>query len=203
MMTDSHIVPRVLAPSNYRRMPWKNGGGFTTEIFVAPPDAAFDAFAWRVSLADVDESGPFSTFAGIDRILVLTSGSGMRLMGEGAPLDVTRQYEPIRFPGERSLQCALVSGPVRDFNLMVRRRVARGDVHIVRNHAPALPRADAYLCYAACGGFQCRVAGAEMIALAAEHSLLVEPRSAGSAKKVVLHSQSPDAVALVAAIEWQ
>jgi len=42
-----------------------------------------------------------------------------------------------------------------------------------------------------------------MIALAAEHSLLVEPRSAGSAKKVVLHSQSPDAVALVAAIEWQ
>ena len=202
MMTDSLIVPRVLAPSNYRRMPWKNGGGFTTEIVVAPPDAAFDAFAWRVSLADVDESGPFSAFVDVDRILVLTSGNGMRLTGGDAALDVTQLYEPVRFAGERPLQCALVSGPVRDFNLMVRRDVARGDVHIVRNHAQTLPRADAYLCYVARGAFRCRIAGAPVAALVAEHSLVVEPCGAGSAPPLALHARSPDAVALVAAIEW-
>src|SRR5664279_5262628 len=93
MMTDSPIAARVLSPSDYRRMPWKNGGGLTTEIVVVPPDANFDAFAWRVSMADVDESGPFSTLADIERVLVLTAGNGMRLTGDGTTLDVTQPYE--------------------------------------------------------------------------------------------------------------
>ncbi len=39
-------------------MPWKNGGGVTTEICVSPPSGAFD---WRVSIATVNADGPFST----------------------------------------------------------------------------------------------------------------------------------------------
>lgn len=202
MMTDSLIVPRVLAPSDYRRMPWKNGGGFTTEIVVAPAAATFDAFAWRVSLADVDESGPFSSFANVDRVLVLTAGNGMRLTDDGITLDVTRPYNPVRFAGERPLHCSLVSGPVRDFNLMVRRGVARGDVHVVRRDAQTMPRADAYLVYAARGACECRIAGAPVIGLAAEHSLVVEASGAGSARKLALHAPDFDAVALVAVIEW-
>jgi hypothetical protein len=44
---------RVLSPADYRRMPWKNGAGRTTEIAVHPAGAALDAFDWRVSVADV------------------------------------------------------------------------------------------------------------------------------------------------------
>ncbi|EGD04024.1 hypothetical protein B1M_13530, partial [Burkholderia sp. TJI49] len=45
--------------------PWKNGGGVTREIAAFPPGAALDAFAWRVSVADVGAAGPFSRFDGI------------------------------------------------------------------------------------------------------------------------------------------
>jgi environmental stress-induced protein Ves len=202
MTTDPLIAPRVLSPSDYRRMPWKNRGGLTTEIVVAPPDANFDAFAWRVSMADVDQSGPFSTLADIDRVLVLTAGNGMRLTGDGTTLDVTQSYELVRFPGEWPLHCALLSGPVRDFNLMVRRGVVRGDVHVVRGDARTIPPADAYLVHAARGAYDCHIAGAAMVGLAVEHSLVVEPFGAGSAPQLALRAQSPDAVALVAAIQW-
>ncbi|MGH8415137.1 MAG: HutD family protein, partial [Gammaproteobacteria bacterium] len=41
-----------LIPANYRRMPWKNGCGWTTEIAVFPADAGLTGkpFDWRVSL---------------------------------------------------------------------------------------------------------------------------------------------------------
>ncbi|MBJ9881917.1 HutD family protein, partial [Burkholderia cenocepacia] len=63
--------------------PWKNGGGVTREIGAFPPGAALDAFAWRVSVADVGTAGPFSRFDGIDRTLVLLSGAGMTLAEAG------------------------------------------------------------------------------------------------------------------------
>ena len=53
---------RLLTPNDYRSMPWKNGAGRTTEIAVHPAGAALDAFAWRVSIADIERDGPFSRF---------------------------------------------------------------------------------------------------------------------------------------------
>ena len=70
---------RLLTPADYRPMPWKNGAGRTTEIAAHPAGAALDAFAWRVSIADVERDGPFSRFPGIDRTIVLLDGAGMRL----------------------------------------------------------------------------------------------------------------------------
>jgi environmental stress-induced protein Ves len=198
MKTHALSDPRVLAPSTYRRMPWLNGGGRTTEIFVAPPGAPLDGFAWRVSLADVGASGPFSAFPGVDRILVLVSGRGMRLTGDGGTLDVTRPFEPVRFAGDRPLECALAAGPARDFNLMVRRGVVRGDVWVVRDAATPLPRADVYLCYAARGACDCRIAGGEPVALPEDHSLLVEADGAMPAPGLEVHPRDAGAVALVA-----
>ncbi len=73
----------VLSPADYRRMPWKNGGGHTTEIAAFPAGAGLASFVWRVSIADVLQDGPFSPFPGIDRTLVLLEGEGMRLSGDG------------------------------------------------------------------------------------------------------------------------
>ncbi|MBV9975040.1 MAG: HutD family protein, partial [Hyphomicrobiales bacterium] len=60
---------RVLRAGQHRRMPWKNGGGETTEIIASPEGAGLDEFDWRISMARVATDGPFSRFAGVDRTL--------------------------------------------------------------------------------------------------------------------------------------
>jgi uncharacterized protein len=117
--------------------PWKNGGGVTREIAAGGPDgpvaggAAFDAFSWRVSVAEVAQPGPFSRFDGVDRTLVLLSGAGMTLVEDaGARHVLARPLDRLAFAGEMVLAAELHDGPTRDFNLMVRRAHARGSVAV-------------------------------------------------------------------------
>lgn len=75
--------------SEYRSMPWKNGGGTTREVTsgtVHAPLASMESevgFDWRVSVADVDVGGAFSAFPGIDRVITLVEGEGMVLTWTG------------------------------------------------------------------------------------------------------------------------
>ncbi len=57
-------------------MPWKNGGGSTTELAIFPSDATLENFVWRLSTATVKTDGPFSHFAQIDRTLAIFIGCG-------------------------------------------------------------------------------------------------------------------------------
>ncbi len=84
-----------------RRMPWKNGGGTTLELAVAPPGATLDSgFAWRLSSAEVAASGPFSAFPGLERTLLLLAGDGFRLdFGARGTVILDRPLEPVRFSG--------------------------------------------------------------------------------------------------------
>ena len=43
---------------------WKNGAGVTRELASAARDHPAGGFDWRISVADVDSSGDFSTFSG-------------------------------------------------------------------------------------------------------------------------------------------
>jgi environmental stress-induced protein Ves len=191
---------RVLSPADYRRMPWKNGGGQTHEIAVHPDGAGMAAFAWRVSVAEVAQDGPFSRFPGVDRTLVLLAGNGIRLAGAGAPLDLRTLYEPVTFTGEAELDCVLADGPVRDFNLMVRRAAATGEIIVVREGGQAIAPAQAYVCYAAAGISECLIAGYPPQVVAPEHSLvvLVDPETVPPALHV--YPTSAQSVALVAVI---
>jgi environmental stress-induced protein Ves len=191
---------RVLSPADYRRMPWKNGGGQTHEIAVQPDGAGMAAFAWRVSVAEVAQDGPFSRFPGVDRTLVLLAGNGIRLAGAGAPLDLRTLYEPVTFTGEAELDCVLADGPVRDFNLMVRRAAATGEIIVVREGGQAIAPAQAYVCYAAAGISECLIAGYPPQVVAPEHSLvvLVDPETVPPALHV--YPTSAQSVALVAVI---
>lgn len=91
---------RHLRSDDYRVMPWKNGLGTTTEIAVHPPDAALTDFTWRLSIADLGASGPFSSFPGYDRILVQLDGPPMILAHEGLAERRLTLREPYRFAGE-------------------------------------------------------------------------------------------------------
>jgi len=112
---------QLLAPEAMRRMPWKNGGGVTTEIAIAPAGATLDAFDWRISAAQVDAAGPFSRFAGVDRSLAVTQGGRMTLhRADGKAISLAPGEPPARFPGEVDIH-ATIAAPLSDFNVMTRR----------------------------------------------------------------------------------
>ncbi|KUM24534.1 HutD-family protein [Mesorhizobium loti] len=113
---------RILRAAGYRVMPWKNGGGTTTEIAVSPHGAGLDDFDWRISMARVETSGPFSSFAGIDRTLSVLEGDGIVLDIAGRPAArLTAASAPLSFPGDVATGATLIGGPITDLNVMTRR----------------------------------------------------------------------------------
>lgn len=117
-------------------MPWKNGGGRTYEWFRRPRDGV--EFDVRLSIAEVAADGPFSTFPGVDRVIVLLQGAGFRLEGPGFHDARAVIGDPLPFPGELALQCSLLAGPVFDFNVMCRRGAGLR-VHVQRVDPGPLP----------------------------------------------------------------
>jgi environmental stress-induced protein Ves len=100
---------------------WKNGGGSTTQVAIFPPDAGFDDFDWRISLATIAADGPFSQFPGVDRTLVLVEGHGFTLDIDGEDRVIISDDEPmIAFHGESTVVAKLNRGPTTDFNVMTR-----------------------------------------------------------------------------------
>lgn len=101
-------------------VPWKNGGGSTTEIAIGPPDSGFEDFDWRVSLATIEKDGAFSSFPGVDRTLALVEGHGMLLEIDGEPTLVTDTEPVVAFDGSSQVTAKLSRGGSTDFNAMTR-----------------------------------------------------------------------------------
>ncbi len=99
---------------------WKNGGGVTREIVVWPPKADIEHFEWRVSVATISASGPFSTFPGIERVIMLLQGDGMVLRGTHLHHQLSQLYVPWSFSGDLAIDCRLLGSPSTDFNVMTR-----------------------------------------------------------------------------------
>jgi len=122
---------RIIRAAHRQVMPWKNGGGTTAEIAVAPQGASLDDFDWRISMAHVGRDGPFSSFPGIDRTLSVLTGAGITLaFGDGERVSLDRRSAPYPFAADRAVEGVLVDGSIDDLNVMSRRgrwrhRVAR------------------------------------------------------------------------------
>jgi len=117
---------KKLDPATYRTVPWKNGGGTTTEAFTLPAGAGLEDFHLRISMARVDADGPFSIFRGVDRTLVVTEGAGLTLeTADGARVTLDRASTPFSFTGDDPIRATLADGPVTDFNVMTRASAMR------------------------------------------------------------------------------
>ncbi|HEY0286617.1 MAG TPA: HutD family protein [Pseudomonas sp.] len=103
--------------ADYPRMPWKNGGGSTEEI-TRDAGEGLDGFGWRLSIADIEQSGGFSMFAGYQRIITVLQGAGMTLDIDGATSEALLPSDPFAFSGDSQVSCTLLDGPIRDFNLI-------------------------------------------------------------------------------------
>ncbi len=129
---------RHLTAREFVRQPWKNAGGTTTELALHEEGAQC---LWRLSVADIERSGPFSDFSGYERIIMLLEGDGMELTLDGAHVErMDEPFRPFTFDGAAKTQCRLLGGAVKDLNLMVDRERAQGSVTARTIAAPvALP----------------------------------------------------------------
>jgi environmental stress-induced protein Ves len=124
---------RLLHVRDYRRARWKNDGGWTTEIASNPtpePGTSIAAdFRWRVSIAEIECDGPFSSFPGIDRDLLVLAGNGIELdINDATAVRLDQRFQRIHFAGEDHVQCRLLAGATRDFNVMTRRDAVVAEV---------------------------------------------------------------------------
>jgi len=114
----------ILRESSFLAVPWKNGGGVTREILRVPPEPT--AFDWRLSLASIDTPGPFSSFEGYHRRLVLLRGPGVELdFGQHGRTKLTLPGQMVSFDGAWETSCTLLDGPSTDLNLIVAKERTR------------------------------------------------------------------------------
>lgn len=117
--------PKVIDLAEVQPTPWRNGGGVTRELIAWP--SAQD-WHWRMSVASIERSGPFSRFEGVQRWFAVLSGAGVALRQSAQYDELTQHSAPFCFDGETALDCELLDGATQDFNLMLRRDKVQGQM---------------------------------------------------------------------------
>src|SRR5207248_5015705 len=108
-------------------------------------------------------------------------------------------YKPYSFSGDVDMQCTLLGGPVRDFNLMLRRGRVNGKIAVVRFDPARIPPARFRFCYAVTGSCECLIGGHVLIPVPTDHALRVEEDGV-SATELAVTPSTADAVALAVSI---
>lgn len=121
-------APHLVRFADCKPEPWANGGGITRVIATGRFSRSSAEFDWRLSVADVSTSGPFSTLPGVDRVITVADGPGLLLTVDGHEHTLV-PFRPLPFAGEASTGCQVVE-PTRDFNVMTRRDVCAATVSV-------------------------------------------------------------------------
>jgi environmental stress-induced protein Ves len=109
---------RIVRYAAVASTPWKNGLGLTKQLAIHPRSATAESFEWRLSIAQLTGTAPFSCFPGITRCLAVLEGV-LALQSEGRMVQrLTAQSPPLQFSGEAAVSGAIEGGPVLDLNLM-------------------------------------------------------------------------------------
>lgn len=170
-------MSKLIQYASLHATPWKNGGGSTTEIAIAPQGATFDDFDWRISLATISHSGPFSTFAGIDRTLTLVSGPGVVLdVGNERQVALSEREPTVAFPGEAQVTATVFSGSTTDFNVMTRRAACKHQLErrAVRDFSTLERRSDVTIVFLADGESLYLESGKERIAMVRYDAVILD-----------------------------
>lgn len=111
------MTPRLVRCIDVPAQRWRNGGGLTRELLAQPAGAGWQV---RVSVAEIEVDGPFSTFPGVQRWLSVLKGAGVALSIGDQRHVLHRGDAPLCFAGDLPTACRLLDGPTRDLNLMLR-----------------------------------------------------------------------------------
>ena len=122
-------MPLIVYPKDFKEVPWKNGLGITREIFRIPHENDPNEFYFRLSMAAVNQSGPFSLYPGKDRFLMLLEGRGFRLrFDDHSEVVLAAPFDSTEFEGEDVIQCQLIDKASSDFNVMTDRNFGKSEV---------------------------------------------------------------------------
>ena len=109
---------KMIPPSDFKQIPWKNGKGITTELAISE-GGTLDNFDWRISIASVVEDGVFSDFSGYLRHLILIQGNGIKLSHDNNSVDkLEKILDYATFNGASKTVGQLINGPIKDLNIM-------------------------------------------------------------------------------------
>lgn len=116
----------LIRPANWTEMPWRNGGGTTSEIAA---ERQGDTIVWRISTALVERDGAYSPFPGCLRISTVIDGNGTMLRDEpsGKSLEIP-PLSPTRFDGAIPWRGLLTDGPIRHLDLIYNPQRVRASV---------------------------------------------------------------------------
>ncbi len=148
------IAPRLTAlpASGFRRTPWKNGGGVSTDIADCyRPDAepgAWDGVIWRLGRTRIVTPGPFSDLTGYERQQVVIAGKGLMLVTPDGEIDLREPFRPARYDGGTPITTRLEHGPVEVVNLIADRRLCEIALIVLRSGVSTEPPAGLHLLYA-------------------------------------------------------
>ena len=109
--------------------PWRNGGGSTCELLAWPAGAPW---ACRISVARIEQNGPFSAFPGVERWFAVVQGEGVVLRFANRRALLSVGSEPLRFEGASAPQCDLLDGATQDLNLMAHSTAGWGGMFTVQ-----------------------------------------------------------------------
>lgn len=132
-MTNTSCTP--IAPEDFRRTPWKNGGGIAIDIAGAYREGSapgnWDDAVWRFGRTAIVAPGPFSDLTGYERLQVVIGGSGLVLETPAGEIDLRRPFAPVRYDGGTPIVTRLEDGPVEVVNLIADRALCAIDLHVV------------------------------------------------------------------------
>ncbi|MBS1118109.1 MAG: hypothetical protein H6Q90_337 [Deltaproteobacteria bacterium] len=109
-------MDRVIAPSQWLRQPWRNGGGTTAEVVRWPLEA--EDYEVRVSVAEVAHPGPFSMFPGYRRWSVLLTRPEIELVTPDAAYLLDTVGDLVELDGTTPVTAVLPGGPTRLLNVL-------------------------------------------------------------------------------------
>ena len=194
-MTGDRVTFEILRARDQPASPWKNGGGMTRQIAAFPEGAGLTDFDWRVSLATVAAPGPFSTFPGVDRLMLVLGGRLTLEMAGMKPVTLDGASPPFSFPGDAPVSALAPATPVTDVNVMVRREgfTARLERRRIAGTAAVVSQ-DVTLILARVGGVAVGLAGRADVLGALDaarvegaRGALIRLRPAATADVVVVH----------------
>jgi len=116
------ILLQVIAPQQFKTIPWKNGLGETTELAIND-GGNLECFDWRLSIASVINDGVFSDFSGYQRNLVLIAGQGLVLEHDDKSSDnLANLLDIASFDGACQTFGKLSAGAIKDFNIITNKK---------------------------------------------------------------------------------
>lgn len=164
----------LLSPGDFREVPWRNGRGTSLELYVENDG---HGLCWRLTRTAIVEDGPFSDFSGYDRHLLLLGGGGVTLEHDDGGVDELKNpLDMASFSGDCRTWARLLSGPVEDFNVMVRRDFGTAIVLplLEAEGFRACPEGQTRAIYAVRGCCRVRISDQPRISIPEGHLLMLE-----------------------------